>query len=157
MPPDSSWKTPVVLPVLRSAKVLGSSIGTFSMSKSGFTVRRMLSTASAITVSVFSPRKSIFRSPSFPTAFMSYCTVTSPSWSVSGTNSSSGRSVMMIPAACLPVFLTMPSRTFAWSTILAATGFLATSSLSSADLAIACSSVMLMSSGIIFARRSASA
>jgi hypothetical protein len=63
IPPDSSWKTPVVRPVLRRAKVFASSIGTFSMSNAGSAVRRMLSTASAITVSVFRPRKSIFSRP----------------------------------------------------------------------------------------------
>jgi hypothetical protein len=146
-----------VRPEFRSAKVLASSIGTFSMSNAGPHARRTFSTASAMTVSVFSPRKSIFSRPSFPTAFMSNCTVTSPSWRVSGTNSSSGLSVMRIPAACLPVLRTMPSRTRACSKIRPATGFFETSSRSSADLARACSRVMLISSGIILARRSASA
>ena len=88
---------------------------------------------------------------------MSNWTVTSPSWRVSGTNSSIGWSVMMIPAACLPVFRTIPSSTRACSKILPAAGFLATSSRSSADFAMACSRVMLSSSGIILASRSASA
>jgi hypothetical protein len=93
------------------------------MSNFGSAVRRTLSMASAMTVSVLRPRKSIFSRPSLPTAFMSNCTVMSPSCRVSGTNSSSGRSVMMMPAACLPVLRTMPSSTRAWSMIFRATGF----------------------------------
>mgnify|MGYP007132072849 CR=1 FL=1 len=127
------------------------------MSKAGSAVRRTFSTASEITVRVFSPRKSIFSRPSLPTAFMSNCTVTSPSCSVRGTNSSSGLSVMMMPAACLPVLRTMPSSTRAWSKIRFATGLRLTSSRSSALFVIESSSVMLSSSGIIFASRSASA
>ena len=66
IPPDSSWNTPVVLPVLRSAKVFASSIGIFSMSNPGSAVRRMLSTASAITVSVFRPEEVHLEQPELP-------------------------------------------------------------------------------------------
>jgi hypothetical protein len=68
IPPDSSWKTPIVRPELSSVNVGASSSGIVSMSNFGSVERCTLATASAITVSVFGPRKSIFGSPSLPTA-----------------------------------------------------------------------------------------
>ncbi|OQB92819.1 MAG: hypothetical protein BWX86_01762 [Verrucomicrobia bacterium ADurb.Bin122] len=157
MPSDSSWNTATVLPELSNLYVAGSSMEIFSMSKSGFAVRRTFFTASSMTVSVFRPRKSIFSRPSLPTEPMSNCTVTSPSCEVSGTKSSSGWSVMMMPAACLPVLRTRPSMMRPHSKIFLAMGLRSHSARSSADFSMALASVMSSSSGIIFAMRSASA
>ena len=62
MPPDSIWKRPIVSPRLKRAKVAASSSGISLSEKSGARWRISVS-VSSITVSVFSPRKSIFSRP----------------------------------------------------------------------------------------------
>ncbi len=62
MPRDSNWKMPLVRPSQNSRKTSGSSSGTSSRSRSMPWWRRIL-TASSMTVSVRSPRKSILSRP----------------------------------------------------------------------------------------------
>ena len=154
MPPDSSWKTPTVLASLSRAKVLASSKPTFSILNLGsLRCFRTSFWASSTTVSVFSPKKSIFSRPNFSTGSLAYWVVRSPSCIVTGMMSVSGRSAMIIPHACLPLLRTMPSITRPVSIMLAAVGLLLTSARSSLDFFSASSSEMLMSSGTSFARR----
>ena len=68
-------------------------------------------TASAITVSVRRPRKSIFSRPSSSRVVMVNCVVTEPSLPLDrGTKLSADSGQMTTPAACMEVCLGSPSR-----------------------------------------------
>ena len=110
IPSDSNWKSPVVSPRWNNSIVSLSSAGSASTSTSMPRNSFMLAKHSLITVSVLSPRKSIFRSPSDSTKWPSYCVVRSdsPSVAITGVVSRSGSRLMMMPHACTPLFLTEP-------------------------------------------------
>ncbi len=78
MPDDSSWNTPTVCAFPSSSKVALSSNATAFRSISVPVAARAFRDASSSTVSVRSPRKSIFKSPTFSSEFMSNCVVKSP-------------------------------------------------------------------------------
>jgi hypothetical protein len=64
-------------------------------------VRLTISQVLRMTVSVFSPRKSIFNRPSSPTGFIAYCVTSAPSSSVlSGSRFTNGSGPITTPAAC---------------------------------------------------------
>jgi hypothetical protein len=78
----------------------------------------MMVTASWMTVSVFSPRKSIFNMPAFSRQFMSYWVTMTLSpfppeplvlWVQMGTYSSSGPGAITTPAACTLEWRESPS------------------------------------------------
>ena len=103
MPVDSSWNTPTVSALARISKALGSSNGRASRSTSMPRPRFTSSTAFCSTVSVFRPRKSNFTRPAASTSFqLNWVTGEFDFGSrVSGTSSTSGRSPMTMPAACV--------------------------------------------------------
>ncbi len=114
-------------------------------------VRRTLFCASSMTVRVFSPRKSILRSPRSSQGPLGYWVVRSPSCKVTGTRLVISWSAMITPQACLPVLRTIPSIIRPCSTMLRATELFATSCWSSGDFDTASSREILISSGIILA------
>ena len=136
MPGDSNWKSPVVSPRLKSAYVSLSSSGMRSGSSSPEALRiaagtRGLSfpnsaTHSFSTVSVFNPKKSIFKRPTGSTKWPSYCVVKSlspvsaprsplpffPPFSgvgMTGSVSTMGSREMMTPQAWTPGWRMHPS------------------------------------------------
>ena len=110
----------MVRPSLYSLYVRGSSRGIVSIFKSMPWRRFMLTKASLMIESVFSPRKSILISPVCSMTEPSYCVTSSSSFvSLSGavlTGTTSLISVfpMMIPQACTPVLRTFPSSIWAY-------------------------------------------
>ena len=107
--------------------------------------------AKFITVNVFSPKKSIFSNPSSSTASFWYCVHNEPSCMVTGISSCVGMSEIIMPQACVPVFLAIPSIIFPSFSILKINGFLCISLRNSADFSIAPSIVIPRSSGTILA------
>ena len=79
MPADSIWNTPSVSP--RAEQLVGGLVVERDRARPRTPARplaRMCFSASAISVSVRSPRKSNLISPTFSTQRMSYCVITSP-------------------------------------------------------------------------------
>jgi len=72
MPELSSWKMPSVSPAQSRSKVLTSSIGRVSMSRSLPISALMCLRALSMTVRVFRPRKSNLINPVISVCFMSY-------------------------------------------------------------------------------------
>ena len=122
---DSNWNTPAVRPARSCRYVSGSSNGSSSRFGRVPDVASMSPSASWITVSVVSPRKSILSIPDFSSAFMSYCVTTTDSSPLAeppaplefcvhtGTYSSSGPGAMTMPAACTPAWRDNPSSAIA--------------------------------------------
>ena len=75
MPSLSNWKMPSVSPEEMSAYTAGSLKSRWSISTSIPRFLRMSATASRMTVSVRSPKKSIFKSPSASILCILYCVV----------------------------------------------------------------------------------
>ena len=84
MPADSSWNTPMVLPWPSMWKVASSWSDTCSMEKSGVW-RRIIFSASAMTVRLRRPKKSIFKRPSSSSVVMVYWVTICSSFLASGT------------------------------------------------------------------------
>ena len=137
MPPDSTWNTRDGFAAVERSKVAWSSSGIVSMSKSGV-CWRISTTASVMTVSVFSPRKSIFSMPSRSAAPSRTGVTIEPSLArVSGMYSERSRSLMTTPAACTPVPRVSPSSFDAYSHSCAVAGSSSTAFFSSGFLSIA--------------------
>ena len=103
-----------------------SSRGKSAMSTRSASARpRLISfTASLITVSVVSPRKSNLTRPASSTSSFANWVTSSPFCPrQSGTYSHSGFSPITTPAACMPVERVKPSRARAYSMMLLKTGF----------------------------------
>ena len=113
----------------------------------------MSRTAAARVVRLRRPRKSIFRSPAFSMSPISHWVVTTSLalsllgsfWS--GTSSSSGRSAITTPAACVPTLRFIPSSRRAKSSSRATSGSSSASRRSAGSSLIASSSVMLSRAG----------
>jgi hypothetical protein len=103
MPVDSSWNTPTVSALASSSYDFLSSRGSASKSTSTPRPRLMSSTAFCSTVSVFKPRKSNLTRPAASTSFQLYWVTGEFDFGsrVRGTSSTSGRSPMTMPAACV--------------------------------------------------------
>ena len=113
MPPPSSWNTPSRCRPRTSISYTSGSSMIDAWSISSFTAagsRRIMRTASRITVSVRRPRKSIFRSPSSSSVVMVYWVTTlRPRSSAGAHNLSPERSAMTTPAAWVEACRGMPS------------------------------------------------
>ena len=116
IPALSSWNTPSEWPEPKDPKTFLSSKSMLSIAIS-FPVSFLISfTAFWITVSVRSPRKSIFKSPSSSSVVMVNWVVMEPSWARDkGTYSSTSFWLITTPAACIEVCRGSPSRRFAIS------------------------------------------
>ena len=113
IPALSSWKIPSQWPVPIEASTCESFISMLLISNVMPWLRLTLFTAFCITVSVLSPRKSIFKRPSSSKAVIVYCVTTAPSLPLeSGTYSSTARWLMTTPAACIDVWRGRPSSLF---------------------------------------------
>ena len=114
IPAPSIWNTPSVSPRLIISYTLASSSGI----SSGFIstpASRIMSSVSRITVSVRSPRKSIFSRPSRSIVPIGYWVVITSSFRCSGTYSITGFPVISTPAAWVEAWRGMPSRVIAVS------------------------------------------
>ena len=99
---------------------------------------RISATASVMTVSVFSPRKSIFSMPRSVSGPIAYWVTIEPSLArVSGMYSDRSRSLMTTPAACTPTPRVRPSSVVAYSHSCAVAGSFSTAFFSSGFLSIA--------------------
>ena len=150
IPPDSNWNTPSVLPADIIFIVSLSFSGILLTENPGSWLATILQ-VSSMTVRLRSPKKSIFKSPSSSNAVMVYCVTAAPSFTLSGTYSSTGRSVITTPAACVDACLGIPSTLIAMSSSLFAVASVWHISLNSGVFSIACFRVMPSSRGISFA------
>ena len=89
----------------------GNLSGSKSIPRNSFTNR----TAYFIKVNVFRPKKSIFSKPADSATELSYCvqTITESLAVATGTKFVKSSGVIITPHACIPVFLTDPSMSFA--------------------------------------------
>ena len=121
-------------------------------------VFRIRFAVSSITVSVFNPKKSIFRSPRSFSGFIEYwLTMSFPLTSRhSGTYSARSRSLITTPAACTPALRDSPSNAIACCISCFVCSSVATALFNSGFLSAAELNVIFNSFGIILAMRSPS-
>ena len=150
IPPDSSWNTPSVSPLFKRSKVSGSSSGILFISRSIPWRILIKSRVSLMIVRVSSPRKSIFKRPSFSMCTIGYCVVVVFSFeSAIGIISSSGLCEIITPAACVPTWFLSPSRCRASSTRRLTISFSSQSFFSSMPSFSASSSLVPGAEGIM--------
>ena len=150
IPEDSNWKTPFACPLDIISKVCGSDREIFSMEKSGWW-RRIIFSASAMTVRLRSPKKSIFKSPSSSRVVMVYWVTIASSFLASGTYFSTESRAITTPAAWVEAWRGIPSIFKAWSISSLTCGSLSYMMRRSGERSSAFSMVICSSIGMAFA------